>query len=173
MAPLSSRQHAPIQAACALLFVAALAKQAAANAALFTAVRSPPYAWQGTDCTLCHQDVIGSSGTATKPFSKTLQTYGIDGGSTADDLRQVLDRLSDEDSDADGRADIEELLTGTDPNRATGNAKVESVVYRYGCVNLSAAPGTMQSAAGALVLFLSVLTLRRKRNKTRWRGDFR
>lgn len=91
-------------------------------------------------CLPCHVDQLGGAGTAVQPFAQTLAKYGIDGRSSAGDLRSALERLGDEDSDGDGVPDLEELLSGGDPNHSACGPGVEVLEYEYGCANLPARP---------------------------------
>lgn len=95
----------------------------------------PPYE-RSSDCRLCHAQVVGSAGTAVQPFAETLRRYGISASSSGSDLENVLERLGDEDTDGDGLPDLEELLTGDDPNVEGCGTVQKILVYEYGCVNL-------------------------------------
>jgi hypothetical protein len=70
-------------------------------------------------CTLCHKTLDGGASTVTKPFGRDAVTlYGLTGGSDLKLLATVLGSMQGDgvDSDADGRSNYDELLSGTDPN---------------------------------------------------------
>jgi hypothetical protein len=151
----------------ALRFAGALALSLATGTAsatpmLAVSVAKPPYEWQG-DCRLCHQDPIGRAGTATQPFAESLKARGINAASTGSDFERVMDNWDDQDSDADGLSDQEELLSGKDPNRGTGAKPLTAIEYRYGCLNLAArsAEGSVAAPIWTLVLGLYLLWRRR------------
>lgn len=145
------------------LLVLGRAQSASASTLLYAAMRGEPYGWQG-DCRLCHQDALGTAGSATQPFAKTLESKGISATSTGAELLDALAGYSDEDSDEDGIADVEELLTGTDPNVAIAGARLETVDYRYGCLNVSSGPAGLATSLGdwALLTFGIVLLATRR-----------
>ena len=69
-------------------------------------------------CTLCHTTELGKKGTATLPFARSLKLCGA-GEKDVGLLKRAL-ACSEQrryNSDADGAADIDELRSGTDPNR--------------------------------------------------------
>lgn len=69
------------------------------------------------ECTLCHQDLVGGFGTATKPFGRAVL---MNGGTAVDTaaLRRALRAMAaaDSDVDHDGVSDITELQMGADPD---------------------------------------------------------
>ena len=113
-------------------------------------------------CTLCH---IGTPnvGSATTVFATTAQKEGLKLGNTAL-LEATLDKMkaANDDSDKDGETDIDELIAGTDPNVAGGDAKP---ALTYGCV-ATLAPGRPASSSGAafgLAVVAAVAWARRRR----------
>jgi hypothetical protein len=66
-------------------------------------------------CTVCH---ISPGDSPTKPFYKSLQKYGLTSGGNTVALESALTSLTtnQDDSDADGVSDINELKTGGNPN---------------------------------------------------------
>jgi hypothetical protein len=148
-----------------LLNVALFTATAQANPALAVRVMQAPYAWKG-DCRLCHQEPIGRAGTATQPFAEALKDQGLNGASGADDLKRVLEEWDEQDSDGDGFSDVEELLTGGDPNRGKGEAPIAVVEYRYGCLNFTAsAPGSFGAHASWLLLLAACVARSRTRSQ--------
>lgn len=149
-----------LSAVLAWIGVSTVGADACATLEFAQVMMAPPYEQSG-DCRLCHAQVIGSAGTANQPFAKTLQRMGISGTSSGRDLERVLERLGDEDSDGDGSPDIEELLTGGDPNEEGCGSVHQELVYEYGCANLVGARPT-HAWLGVIVVGLFVL-LRRAR----------
>jgi len=69
------------------------------------------------DCTLCHQSNAGGENTATEPFGRTLQRFGVvkkNDQSLIEALQQI--DYQDYDTDGDCVPDIVELQHGTNPN---------------------------------------------------------
>lgn len=71
-------------------------------------------------CTLCHRDNDGEKDTVVRPFGRALMNAGATGSNNLAALESALQTLIDErtDSDGDGRADVQELAMGGDPNQA-------------------------------------------------------
>ncbi len=70
------------------------------------------------ECTLCHTNDLGGTGTVTTPFGRSLLSEGAHGGSDLRALDAALDALrnSGRDSDGDGVSDFDELNQGKNPN---------------------------------------------------------
>ena len=71
------------------------------------------------DCTLCHRDNFGGTGTVIRPFGRTLvDHFQLTGNNNVTLLKAALagDDAQNLDSDGDGVTDIDELRMGTDPN---------------------------------------------------------
>jgi hypothetical protein len=149
-------------AALAFVAVTSVGVDARATLEFAQVLMSEPYE-RSSDCRLCHAQSIGSAGTATQPFAKTLKRHGIGATSSASKLEAVLEQLDDEDSDGDGFTDLEELLTGGDPN-VEGRAETrEILVYHYGCANLV---GTRPSRVWLGLVGLSIVSLWRRRRSS-------
>jgi len=117
-------------------------------------------------CTLCHTGTPGI-GTATTPFGTTAhKTRGLNAGDKAA-LETTLDKMKTaaDDSDGDGDTDIDELIAGTDPNKAGGGVVVTKPTLTYGCVATLAPehPAPSSGAAFGLALVAAVAWARRRR----------
>jgi hypothetical protein len=102
-------------------FVALSASAAFASAVYPSEVKTHLSLSSTPQCTLCHTNLSGGSGTVTKPFGKSMMSVGgLTGGSQTGKLDTALDALQSAgtDSDSDGVPDITELKNGTDPNVA-------------------------------------------------------
>jgi hypothetical protein len=85
-------------------------------------------------CDVCHGSSQGG-GPMAKPFGRALQQRGLSAGNTSS-LYAALDKLKADgvDSNGNGSSDIDDLITGVDPN-ATGNQQlVNAPPPQYGCI---------------------------------------
>lgn len=96
-------------------------------------------------CTICHQSAAGGAGSATKPFANSMKAKGLAGGGDTTGLNAALDALkaAKTDSDGDTVADIDELVSGNDPNvKDKGKAgSLGGDQPAYGCGNAQIASG--------------------------------
>jgi MYXO-CTERM domain-containing protein len=145
----------------ATLFNCTIAQPALATATFSLVLLQAPYESKA-GCQICHIDALGGAGTAVQPFAETLKQRGLNKGSSASELSKILDELDDADSDDDGRADLEEILSGGDPNTAGRGKATEVLEYHHGCATLPAAPATGW-AAGLLALVAFCFRCRRTR----------
>ncbi len=127
-------------------------------------------------CTLCHTNNSGGSGTANQPFSITLIQFGLIGDSE-ESLYEALAALNDDDSnidsDMDGRSDLVELRTPAaelaglekggawDPN-VIGPGAICADLPRYGCGAQFAVAEPRQSLVWALGLLIIGVVLSRR-----------
>lgn len=112
--------------AAALLFTSS----SALASSTYPGVIASKYSVTAPQCTLCHNNPAGGSGTATQPFASTMTGKGLTGGSATDLLGTLLD-ASTSDTDGDGVTDVDELKAGGDPN-VSGGTPVEPP--SYGCI---------------------------------------
>jgi hypothetical protein len=152
---------------------------------LLSAFAAPCFAWpeypqvvQDTlhlqappDCILCHTSDLGGAGTATKPFARTLEQFGLgtafDPGLLASALEQV--ETCKTDSDGDGLSDVDEITNNGDPNDGHGTSTslcgdaYTGPVAQTGCSVRAGAPGSWLCALlGGAACALSVVRRRRK-----------
>ena len=80
-------------------------------------------------CTICHSTAKGGAGTATEPFSITMQNAGLTGSSNAASLQSALQTVEQQssDSDGDGVTDVAELAQGSDPSNPSSKTSMCSV----------------------------------------------
>jgi MYXO-CTERM domain-containing protein len=114
-------------------------------------------------CTICHADNGGGSGTVVQDFGVAMMAAGLTGGSQYDLLQTALDTLDSDgtDSDGDGAPDIDALVAGVDPNTGEAFCATDTLTPTYGCIG-SAVPAPA-SALGALAGLLGITSLRRRR----------
>ena len=67
-------------------------------------------------CITCHDTEAGGSGMVNRPFGKRVVGYGLTGGDVQT-LTGILGRMREagDDSDGDGKSDIDEIKVGDDP----------------------------------------------------------
>jgi uncharacterized protein (TIGR03382 family) len=111
-------------------------------------------------CAVCHLNGVTSAGTVTTPFGKALRMNGLvanDDASLKTALAAV--KTANSDSDADGCTDVDELVAGTNPNKAgdcggggTGGGTATTLPpIKYGC-GASSVPGALGVLAVALLI---------------------
>lgn len=88
------------------------------------------YSVTAPQCTLCHNNPAGGGGTATQPFAATMKGLGLAGGGDTAKLTATLDANTN-DTDGDGKSDVDEIKAGEDPN-VSGGTPVEPP--SYGCI---------------------------------------
>jgi hypothetical protein len=100
-------------------------------------------------CTVCHRDTNGGTGTAITPFAVTMREEGLRGGNQPARMRTALDGLTmgGYDSDGDGRSDIEELRDGANPNQPGDGL----LCAQYGCGS-SVVPNQRRRGVEVLIL---------------------
>jgi hypothetical protein len=122
-------------------------------------------------CTVCHLTLIGGIMTVTKPFGRNLQQkYGLillDMQGLRSAIMQA--QANGDDSDGDGAGDIAELIRGTDPNVAEGDAAPEEV--RHGCYCSLPPTRSASSAAGLAWLSSLAVIIGRRRAMRRLRSE--
>ena len=123
------------------------------------------------DCTLCHRDDAGGTGTVIRPFGRTMiDHFGLTGGSNIVALKAALEGDDAEhlDSDGDGVPDIEELRVGTNPNvGASGvEAASDAPLPETGCAFTARPPAREAPFSTALVGLALALARRRRRARS-------
>jgi hypothetical protein len=147
--------------ACAVLSVSGVAHASDNYPAL---VQSELALSQRPECTLCHADLVGGTGTVVKPFGLTMQDFGARGKDPTS-LQRALqsDRDNDVDSDGDEIADIAELSLGTDPNDGPGRQNAVERPQR-GCALARIGAGNAQAlAAWPVALWCALCEMARRR----------
>jgi len=114
-------------------------------------------------CTLCHLDTNGGTGTVVRPFGQAMMAVGLE-GKRPDLIVVVLDtlELASTDSDTDGRPDVEELREGRNPNQAGEGV----LCATYGCNTRARSPAGSEAATLAFLTaapFVVSLCRRRRR----------
>jgi hypothetical protein len=106
-------------------------------------------------CTLCHRDTNGGSGTVVEPFGQSMFDAGLR-ASRPERIATALDLLefNSVDSDGDGVTDVEELSEGRNPNQSGAGL----LCATYGC-SAGRAPDRTVDAVG-LVFVLSLIAFR-------------
>ncbi|WP_394849933.1 thrombospondin type 3 repeat-containing protein [Pendulispora brunnea] len=123
-------------------------------------------------CTLCHNNPAGGTGTVTQPFGMKMRSRGLvpeDEGS----LQTALTALQAEGSDVDndGVPDIQELRLGTDPNGAGEETP------SYGCGSSISPVSPRRALPDASVILsgtlmaIGAIFLRRRRNARTERAE--
>ncbi|HKO89549.1 MAG TPA: hypothetical protein VJU61_00260 [Polyangiaceae bacterium] len=110
-------------------------------------------------CRICHDSAAGGEGTANQLFAMTLKMdYGLSGGKAGRELAMALQQLpAEQDTDADGAPDKEELMACMNPS---GPELSEGP--GFGCVGqlAPAAPHTLSGSLAGWSLGLSWLLMR-------------
>ena len=95
-------------------------------------------------CITCHDTEAGGSGMVNRPFGKRVVGYGLTGGDVQT-LTGILGRMREggDDSDGDGKSDIDEIKVGDDPNVSsiTGKPPEDYPPPVYGCSSSGASSG--------------------------------
>jgi MYXO-CTERM domain-containing protein len=114
-------------------------------------------------CTVCHADMNGGFGTATKPFAQAMQAHGLTAADPSLIRPAVVGLFQDGvDSDGDGLTDVSELDNGTDPN-LPGDVSICGPEYGCAVVDGGDAPDT----GAPLLVLLGVVAFSLRRRKLR------
>ena len=113
-------------------------------------------------CMICHDTEAGGSDMVNRPFGRRVVGYGLQGGDIQT-LTGILGRMREagDDSDTDGKSDIDEIKVGDDPNVSsiTGKPPEDYPPPVYGCRSSGARPGIPLANGGwtiaAASLFLA------------------
>lgn len=108
-------------------------------------------------CTICHESILGGSGTVTRPHGEAMIAAGLFADDVAS-LYHALDELdaSGLDSDGGGVNDIDELRDGTDPNVPSddGTGPHGPLRYGFGCSQTNGEASLVALSLGLLLLAL-------------------
>ena len=150
----SNRRSCNVLGALGVLLVVSYARAAGASSSYPAYLKDQLRLPATPDCTLCHRDDNGGTGTVVTPFGQSMMGFGLRGSDTASlSAALAADDTRDWDSDGDGVPDIEELKEGKDPNDGPVQAAQQLVNPEHGC-SAGRAPGRWLVPA-----WLSILAL--------------
>jgi MYXO-CTERM domain-containing protein len=160
------------QVALWVLFALSVALPARAEPEFPAAIRQAANIPCAPPCTLCHTESPGTAANPTRPFAHTVLTSGLV-PNHPESLKDVVTALRENktDTDHDGRLDIDELASGTDPSDPKESAELCGPTYGCGAHVASVTPsGLDQVACGAAVaLALALFGHTRRRRSTKAR----
>ena len=147
-----------MRALLAAVFVFLFATPALASNSFPTAIDGHLSLGYEPVCTLCHQTLLGGSGTVVQPFGQKMRSRGLVANNLPS-LNNALDALDAEGSDVDedGIGDIQELRDGTDPNVGGSASGPE-----YGCIGNVAPVRSAWAGAALMLAALSLIAARRR-----------